>query len=49
MIEKETGGGQRPPLKREHRKYAQGVLLVTVDEDVSCRDPKGRPVHIHEY
>lgn len=47
--EKSTGGGQGPPFIREHSKWAQKVLLVAAAEDISCQDPKNRPVQMPEY
>ena len=36
-------GGRQGHFKRERSKYAQEVLFVAADEDISCQDPKGRP------
>ena len=33
----------------ECSKCAQEVLLVAAAEDVSCQDPKGRPVQMPEH
>ena len=43
------GGGQGPSFIREHSECAQEVLLVAAAEDISCQDPKGRPVQMPEY
>ena len=42
-------GGRQGPFKREHSECAQEVLLVATAEDVSCQDPKSRPVQMPEY
>lgn len=45
---KETGDGQGPPFIRESSKYAQEVFSVAAAEDISCQDPKSRPVQMSE-
>ena len=47
--EGEMGGGQGPPFNREHSVCAQEVLLLAAVEDLSCQEPRGRPVQMSEY
>ena len=46
---REKGGGKGQFFIMECSKCAQGVLLVATAKDVSCQDPKGRPVQMPEY
>lgn len=46
--ERKMKGGQ-DPFKRKGSECAEEVLLVAAAEDVSCEDPKGRPVQTPEY
>lgn len=42
------GGSGQGPFKRECNECAQEMLLVVSAEDVSCQNPKGRPVQLPE-
>ena len=37
------------PIKREGSELAEQVLLVAAAEDLSCQNPKGRPVEMPEH
>lgn len=42
------GDGQGS-FKEENSKWAQEVLLVATAKDISCQNPKGKPVQSPEY
>lgn len=47
--EKEVGDEQGPPFIRELSECTHEGLFVAAAENVSCQDPKGRPVQMPEY